>query len=708
MGNPHNKMIKSKYAFDGIGNCFFTFPAILWLGCIMPVISWAQTQPVQKTDSLKKVTALTGKKVTDLNEVNITNQLNKRQLSPSPLQVLSGQQLERLNSLSVADAVRYFSGVQLKDYGGIGGLKTINVRSMGTNHTAVFYDGVVLGNAQNGQVDLGKFSLDNIGEIELYNGQKSTVFQSAKGFAAGSSLYLNTKKPVFAEGETDHLNATFKTGSFALINPSLLWQKKISENITGSFSTEYKNSDGKYKFKVTNGVYDSTLVRKGADIETLRLEAGLNGTLKDSSTWSAKVYFYNDQQGLPGAIVNNVYDFHQRLWSRNFFIQSAYKKETGRYNLIAAVKYANDYSRYVDPDFVTDQGFLDNRYKQQELYLSLTNLYQINSFWKVSLAGDYQLNVMDANLYRFPYPTRNTLLGNLATEFKLNRFIIQANVLGTYVNDQVKEYLSAGNKHELTPAVLVSWQPFNLKGFRLRSFYKNIFRMPTFNDLYYTNIGSTFLKPEYTKQYDLGFTYIKTFKEQALKEFSVQADAYYNTVKDKIIAVPGSNLFRWSMRNLGKVEIRGLDVNMQTSWKLSDAVFVTAALTYTYQKAIDVTNVNLNYKNQIPYVPLHSGSFIASADYKHIGFNYSYIYTGDRYDQSANISTNYVPSWYTHDIAFFYTSKIRTNRVDSSKHSKHNYKVSAEVNNLLNQYYDVITNFPMPGRYYRLGLTYFY
>ena len=98
----------------------------------------------------------------------------RRQNEVIPPQKLSGKDLQRLNSLSVADAIRYFSGVQLKDYGGVGGLKTVNIRSMGSNHAGVFYDGIQLGNAQNGQIDLGKFSLDNMEEIALYNGQKST------------------------------------------------------------------------------------------------------------------------------------------------------------------------------------------------------------------------------------------------------------------------------------------------------------------------------------------------------------------------------------------------------------------------------------------------------------------------------------------------------------------------------------------------------
>ncbi|MGN0234170.1 MAG: TonB-dependent receptor, partial [Bacteroidaceae bacterium] len=49
-------------------------------------------------------------------------------------QQLKGEELQRLNSLNVADALRFFAGVQLKDYGGVGGIKTVNIRSMGTNH----------------------------------------------------------------------------------------------------------------------------------------------------------------------------------------------------------------------------------------------------------------------------------------------------------------------------------------------------------------------------------------------------------------------------------------------------------------------------------------------------------------------------------------------------------------------------------------------
>ena len=166
-----------------------------------------------------------------------------------PAQTLEGDELHRLNSNSVADALRYFSGVQVKDYGGVGGIKTVNIRSMGTNHTGVVYDGIELGNAQNGQIDLGQFSLDNVEAISLYNGQKSQILQPAKDFGSAGSIYMRTRQPRFEEGENYHARATVRFGSFDLLNPSALIELRLSRNVNASLSAEWINSRGKYKFR---------------------------------------------------------------------------------------------------------------------------------------------------------------------------------------------------------------------------------------------------------------------------------------------------------------------------------------------------------------------------------------------------------------------------------------------------------------------------
>lgn len=123
-----------------------------------------------------------------------------------PAQKLSGEQLQRLSSNSIADALRYFSGVQIKDYGGIGGLKTVNIRSLGSQHVGVFYDGIQISNAQNGTVDLGKFSMDNMEVLSVYNGQKSDIFQSARDYASAAALYMVSRRPKFSGDRGKRIN----------------------------------------------------------------------------------------------------------------------------------------------------------------------------------------------------------------------------------------------------------------------------------------------------------------------------------------------------------------------------------------------------------------------------------------------------------------------------------------------------------------------
>lgn len=631
-----------------------------------------------------------------------------------PSQKLSGETLKSLNSFSVADAIRYFSGVQIKDYGGIGGLKTVDMRSMGTNHMGIFYDGIQLGNAQNGQIDLGKFSLDNIEEISLYNGQKSEIFQSAKDFSASGTVYLRSRKPRFTDTQQDHLKTSLKGGSFDLLNPSVLWEHKISNKLSTSFNAEYIYSSGRYKFRYKRVLqdgktaYDTTAIRQNGDIHALRAEAGIYGII-DKGFWNTKLYFYDSERGIPGAIVNNVWKRSQRQWDRNIFLQSSWQKSiTKNYDLMVNVKYANDFMRYLNPD--TTLLHIDNSFWQQEVYASVANKYSILKNWDIDLSGDFQWNTLNSDMAGFIRPTRLTTLIAAASAISWTHFKIQGSLLATLVNERVDRgnttatdtVSSAPNKRELSPAVFLSYKPFINIPLSFRAFYKHIFRMPTFNDLYYTDIGNISLKPEYTHQYNLGFYYSKEYKGW-IKSWQAQADAYYNQVTDKIVAVPkGNGMYRWMMMNLGTVEIKGIDVSTSSLIALSKNLFANVKLSYTYQKAQDFTKrkseelQKITYGGQIPYIPWHNGSAIIGLMYKDWRLNYSFIYVGERYHNSANIPENYEQPWYTHDMSVAKTFSYK----------KWNGKISLEINNLLSQDYEVVLNYPMPKRNYKLAVSF--
>lgn len=654
-----------------------------------------------------------------LGEVVITRTQIAKEIVP--VQSLSGEELQKLSAHSVADALRYFSGVQIKDYGGVGGFKTVNIRSLGSEHVGVFYDGIEIGNAQNGVVDLGRFSLDNMEIISLYNGQKSVIFQAAKDFASASSIYMVAKKPEFRADKDYNMKATMKAGSFAYVNPSILWEQKLSKNVSSSFNADYTYSDGKYKFrrKVKNS-YDTTMTRHNGDIDVWRLEQSLFGNIKGGE-WKTKAYFYNSERGLPGAVVkqsSTLFRNSGRQWDRNFFLQGSIKKRFSKsYSSELRAKYAYDYMRYESLPSPTNDIIhpINNKYKLQEAYLSSANMFNILPFWSINLAADYQYNKLNANLNEFSYPTRHSAWAALATSLYFEKVKIQGSLLATYAHesftqDDYRENPITGeseyagsiqtnkNWDKYTPTIIIAYQPWLDHDFHVRAFYKKIFRLPTFNEIYYTILGSgtSQLRPENTTQYNLGLTYSKPFYNSFFSHIGAQVDAYYNEVTDKILAIPGGMAFRWTMMNIGLVKIKGIETNLETGLKWTKDLKTDVRLSYTYQKAQDYSNPELGadgkhkntYKGQIAYIPWHSGSAVISTNYKGWDLNYSFVYAGKRYTSSENNDKKYlVLAWYTHDLAL--AKSLRWQKTD--------FRLTAEVNNILNQQYDIVQNYPMPG-----------
>ena len=616
-----------------------------------------------------------------------------------PVQMLSGEKLRSLGTHSIADAIRYFSGVQIKDFGGIGGLKSINVRSLGSQHVGVFYDGVELGNAQNGIVDLGRFSLDNMESVSLYNGQKSATLQSAKDYASANAVYLRTKKPRFTDGKRNNWNFGLKCGSFMTVNPSVLWEHKISDRFSLSASTEFLYTTGRYKFTYAKqDGYDTTGVRQNGDVRMTRAEVALFGDI-EGGYWRAKVYFYDSERGYPGAVVRGKFVHQDRQRDDNFFAQGSFKKDFAPwYSLQVSGKYAYDYLHYLaDPRLDVTAMYVDNRYRQQEAYLSAAHRFKPFRWWTLSLATDFQWNSLDADLRDFVYPLRYAGYGAAATAFEFGGLKLSASLLYTYIHDVLRASdAEMDDRHQLSPAVIASWKPFRAIDLELRAFYKKNYRMPTFNDLYYTFTGASWLEPEETVQYDFGATWHLIRSRGWFRGVDIQADVYFNQIDNKIIAMPTSNQFRWTMMNLGYVEILGVDAAAQGYFRFGP-VDVSPRVNYTFQRARDLTDPTSEwYGGQVAYIPLHSCSVTLGAAYSSWSFNYSFIYTGERYESSANIPENYAQPWYTHDISL----------TKSFLFKGWELQATALVNNILNQQYEVVKCYPMPGTNFMIKVNF--
>ncbi|MDL2283127.1 TonB-dependent receptor [Odoribacter sp. OttesenSCG-928-G04] len=631
----------------------------------------------------------------ELEEVTVTGKNRPSALqSSAPLQMMTKEELRRLGYQNLADAVRRFAGVSVKDYGGIGGLKTVSIRNLGANHTAVSYDGVVVSNCQAGQIDIGRFSLDNVETLSLAVGQENNIFQPARMQASAGVLSIKTVNPTFRQDRNYGLQAKVKAGSFGMINPSLRYIQKLTDKIRISLDGNYLRADGTYPFTLTNGSLVTKEKRYNSDIETWHAEANLYCRLNDSSSLNVKAYYFTSERGLPGSITLYNPEQKERLWDQNLFTQVHYDNYfSARWALKAQLKYNYSWNKYEDHNLKYIGGVQTDRHEQQEYYATLTGLFQPLSGLSLSLATDVAYNTLKSNVMEKESPVRYTSQSAFSLLYNTSLFTVQGALLGTYVRDELDVEEGTKNRHRLTPVLSMTIRPWKNESLHFRILYKNTFRVPTFNDLYYLRMGNRDLKPELAREYNVGITWggqIHSF----IDYLNMTLDGYLNEVEDKIVAVPTTYI--WKMKNLGKVRISGLDATMATGIPLTKDIYLRLTGAYTYQKAIDITDPNAKtYKKQIQYAPVHSGNGAINIEMPWINISYTVLGVGKRYFLPQNIKANEIDGYVEHTAAVYRTFTLKPCEV----------RLQAELVNFTNEQYDIIKYYPMAGRSFRLSAT---
>jgi vitamin B12 transporter len=634
-----------------------------------------------------------------LNRVTVTAEKKRSAYaSITSVQLLNHEALQEMNAENIAEASKYFSGVLIKDYGGVGGLKTISVRSLGGLNTGLVYDGITIADAQTGQVDLSKYTTTFVQSLELDQANPQMILAPARVYSSASVLAFTSNSFNTVNYTLNKWIAGLNTGSFGLWQPFAGIYLPVSKSMIISGNGEATWSNGGYPYYVENGMFSKKEYRANSDIQSLQGEVNLVNKFTDSSTLQTKIWGYNSNRGLPGSIIffNDI--SVQRLEDKDYFIQSRYlnKFKSGA-SLLISGKYSSMYTRYTDPNFLNNAGGLDDRYTQNEAYASIAVTQKAGKYFSISIASDVAVANLTSNINNFATPTRISLWNNLALQFIKSHWQFNASLLNTNIDDKTKNGKPATNENKFTPALEAGYKASPGSPFLFRIFYKDIFRMPTFNDLYYTynvNVNPK-LQPEYSSQYDAGITFTKGLLS-AVNQISFSLDGYYNNIRDKIIAVPSQNLFIWTIQNLGKVKITGIDINAEAKGKFSSGTGWSGRVALTWQQALDITDpASSEYKNEIPYTPNFSGSAILVYNLKGWSAGYSILFSGKRYALGENDPSNELPAWDTQDLFISYLIIARSFRTI----------LKGEVNNIFNEYYDVVNYYPMPGRSFKLSIT---
>lgn len=223
---------------------------------------------------------------------------------------------------------------------------------------------------------------------------------------------------------------------------------------------------------------------------------------------------------------------------------------------------------------------------------------------------------------------------------------------------------------------------------QLRFHLSRNFNLPTFNDRFWLYYGRTDLRPEKGYSSDVGWKYQK-------RDFSAEISVFQLLMDDWIDWQPGADgIFR--PFNLKKVWSRGASVNAVRVWKAGrwkgnvsgryQYIKATNRLVYAGEQGV--------LGKQLPYTPQHNAGL--STQIRRGGFSAAYLhqFTGARFTTSDNLEK--LKGFQTGNLlAQYHLSKKWTGLV-----------LGGRVENIWNTAYQVLQYRPMPGRGWRVEVSY--
>jgi outer membrane cobalamin receptor len=202
----------------------------------------------------------------------------------SSVTVITGEDLERRQVESVADALRFVPGLAVVSAGGRGTQTSVFPRGGESDYSLVFIDGVEA-NAFGGGFDFSHLPVANIDRIEIVRGPQSSLYGSN---AIGSVIRIISKRGGAPEG-----SASFEGGRLDTFRLTAATSGERRGWLWGA-STEHLRTDG-LNGRVTEG---GETVQN--DDYARHMVSGVGGWSKGRTAVRGDVRFSRDERGFPG------------------------------------------------------------------------------------------------------------------------------------------------------------------------------------------------------------------------------------------------------------------------------------------------------------------------------------------------------------------------------------------------------------------------
>ena len=633
-------------------------------------------------------------RIHQLDEVTVTESRRQHTLtSTAPIRLLDRGDMLTMGVTDMADALHRLPGITLRDYGGAGGMKTVSVRGFSAKHTGVSYDGVMISECQSGEIDLSRYSLDNVEHLMLTVGDNDDIFIHARQASSPAILHIQTLR-MPDNDLRPHLTTQIKAGSFGYVSPFVRYHQNISDRFGISVVGEYTYAENDYPYDIKNGTVIQHDRRTHNRMNQGHAELDFIYHINKVNTLTGKLYYYDNDRQLPGQVHYYTNVSGESLRDRNAFGQLLYQTRWGdQLSMKVHAKY--NWNASVYQDVLAPNAANDASYWQREYYASAALLYVPTECLAFDYSADYSYNNLNGSSWRtiVGKPYRHTVLQSATAKYHTRRLTLTGRLLySLYLNDNTQG-ASARNMRRLSPSVSLSYKVLSDHDFFVRTSYKNIFRSPTFNESYYFHYGSSDLLPESTDQLNLGATY-----QYHTSAFTLQTslDGYYNRVKDMIVAVP-FNMFVWTCINVGKVRVLGAEATARADYALNDRHHLLLTGNYSYQQAEDRTNdQSPYYGNQIAYVPRHTGSISVGWENPWVSLSLHGSGVSSCWANNQHYDDTLIDGYWDTGITAWHTFRWGNQSLEAR----------FDLKNIFDRQYEIVRFYPMPGRSWQLSVKY--
>lgn len=603
-----------------------------------------------------------------LKEVNIQSSRIRYFSSGIKTTSIDSSLLSVYNNRSMADLLAEQSPVFVKNYGP-GGLSTTSFRGAGAGHTAVIWNGFNLQSPLHGQIDFSLIPVAAAEQVSVQYGGAGALWGSG---AVGGAIHLSAV-PVFGKGISYGLDYSIGSFGFERDQLRLGWSGK-KYNVVLKGYRQVANNNFPY-YNVLKEGSPLSYQNHGKLLHSgLILEQAYRASDKDQ--WSLRYWYQTTQREIPPTMVQ---------------LRSAALQEDGFHRLAADWKHSGTHSVWTNRaaffseilNYEDSLSAIHSKNRSNMLVAESELRYDLSA--KQSICGGINLNASGAISDGFKAPVnqqRIALFAAYTLQLLKEKLKSTLSARQEWISQQQDAFTYAfGLDYALNSSI------------SLKSNIAKLYRVPTFNDLYWSPGGNPNLLPEVGYSGDIGlYTHVSSGKYHHI---SFEPTLFNRMVNNWIIWLPAS--YYWSPENIQRVWSRGLETRSQWkyakgNWKLN-ASLLTNYVVSTNEQLKTAGDGSLG--KQLLYVPIYTAQATFSVTYRGYEIWYNHCYTGYRYtaaDHSAYLSP-------------YSLGNLRLSKAFGTK-QKMNIFISAH--NLYNTRYEVLASRPMPLRNYQFGINFHY